>query len=90
MKELYMETMEADAFLSGNDGNASAFANDWVVKFESLTMGSIVGTGATGQVLRGKYAGEDVAIKRIYVTGGSSRIHDELPQERHPQPAPSS
>jgi serine/threonine protein kinase len=67
MRELYMEINEAEAFMTQDGGDAS-FAQDWIVKFSSLTVGDIIGSGASGQVYRGMYSGQDVAIKRIVVS----------------------
>jgi len=44
------------------DGGDVGFAKDWVIQFGSLTIGNIIGSGASGQVYRGVYSDEDVAI----------------------------
>jgi serine/threonine protein kinase len=67
MQEMYMEFKEADAFMS-QDGGDAGFAKDWVIHFSSLQVGDMIGRGASGQVYRGDYSGEDVAIKRIVVS----------------------
>ena len=67
MQEMYMEFKEADAFMS-QDGGDGHFAKDWVINFSSLQVGDMIGRGASGQVYRGDYSGEDVAIKRILVS----------------------
>ena len=40
--------------------------SDWVIDFRKLALGDEIGSGASSQVFRGTYCGQDVAIKRLF------------------------
>jgi len=50
------------------DSNALASVLPWVIDMDTLTIGEVAGVGSTGQVFRGVYCGQQVAIKRMVVS----------------------
>ena len=62
---------------------------EWLIPFEDLTVGEIIGAGASAVVLKGRYAENRVAIKRLHAlpdhgsgggaaTGASKEFEDSI------------
>ena len=63
-RELLIDQSAADGLLNNTNGFGTN-ALDWTIRYDLLTIGETIGTGSAGTVHKGKYLGENVAIKRI-------------------------